>query len=204
MHLYGVSPDLRVPTKERHYPRLILASASPQRKAILERLGVPFAVRPSGAPELEEGDPVEVAVENALRKARAALADGAGAPVLGVDTVVVLNGAIYGKPADERRARATLRVLGGATHTVLSGVALLWQGQERTALASTEVVFRALGEGLIDWYVATGEWRGRAGGYAIQGAGAALVREVRGDYENVVGLPLATLLDIYPELLGTE
>ncbi len=76
-------------------------------------------------------------------------------------------------------------------------------GQERTALAATEVVFRRLDEELIDWYVALGEWRERAGGYGIQGAGAALVREVRGDYENVVGLPLATLLDLCPELLKT-
>ncbi len=191
---------------------LILASASPQRRAILERLGVAFTVRPSGVAELQEGDPAQVAVENALRKARAVHAQvtnaneagvkAAGVPVLGVDTVVALGGAIYGKPADERQARETLRVLSGATHTVLSGLALLDEGDERTALASTEVVFRALDERLIDWYVATGEWRERAGGYAIQGAGAALVREVRGDYENVVGLPVATLLDLCPQLLG--
>jgi septum formation protein len=78
---------------------------------------------------------------------------------------------------------------------------LVGEGEERTALGATEVVFRTLHDGLIDWYIGTGEWRGRAGGYAIQGAGAALVREVRGDYENVVGLPLATLLDLCPELL---
>ena len=98
-----------------------------------------------------------------------------------------LDGKIYGKPADERHARETLRALSGATHRVLSGVALLNEGEECTALASTEVVFRTLDDGLIDWYVATGEWRERAGGYAIEGAGAALVREVQGDYENVVG-----------------
>jgi septum formation protein len=195
----------------------VLASSSPQRRAILERVGVAFTVRPAEIAELGEGDPGEVAVENALRKARAVLAAGprpdagsataAGAPaaVLGVDTLVTLGGRIYGKPVDERHARATLGALGGATHTVLSGVALLSSEAhppERTALAATEVVFRALDEWLIDWYLATGEWRGRAGGYAIQGAGAALVREVRGDYENVVGLPLATLLDMCPQLLG--
>jgi nucleoside triphosphate pyrophosphatase len=162
---------------------------------------VVFAVRPSGVAELEEGDPAEVAVENALRKARAVHAGGAGAPVLGVDTVVALDGALYGKPADGRQARATLRALSGATHTVFSGVALVVGGEERTALAATEVAFRVLGDEVIDWYVARGEWRGRAGGYAIQGAGAALVREVRGDYENVVGLPVATLLDLCPWLL---
>jgi septum formation protein len=183
---------------------LILASRSPQRRAILERLGVRFVVRPSDVAEIEEGDPAAVAVENALRKARAVCAEGGGAPVLGVDTVVALDGAIYGKPVDERHARATLRALSGATHTVLSGVALLAGGEERTAVAATEVVFRSLGDGLIDWYVATGEWCGRAGGYAIQGAGAALVREVRGDYENVVGLPVATLLDLCPRLLEVD
>jgi septum formation protein len=186
-------------------PSLILASASPQRRAILARLGVAFAVRPSGVVEIEEGDPALVAVQNALAKARAVHAqvagDAAGASVLGVDTVVALDGAVFGKPADELQARATLRALSGATHRVLSGVALLGGGEERTALASTEVVFRTLDERLIDWYVATGEWRERAGGYAIQGVGAALVREVRGDYENVVGLPVATLLDLCPQLL---
>jgi nucleoside triphosphate pyrophosphatase len=188
---------------------LVLASASPQRRAILRRLGVPFTARAVDVVELEEGDPAEVARENALRKARAARALGSagGAVVLGCDTLVVLDGIIYGKPADARAARATLRALGGATHEVLSGLALLTPGDggselcERTASARTRVTFRTLTEGLLDWYLATGEWRGRAGGYAIQGAGAALVRSVEGDYENVVGLPVATLLDICPELL---
>jgi septum formation protein len=181
---------------------LVLASRSPQRRAILERLGVVFEVRPAGVEELGEGEPGEVAVENALRKARAVVeADGPSGLVLGVDTVVSLAGRVYGKPRDEDHARETLRALGGSTHTVLSGLALVEDGKERTALAATEVVFRRLDEGLIDWYVALGEWRERAGGYGIQGAGAALVREVRGDYENVVGLPLAMLLDLCPQLL---
>jgi septum formation protein len=184
---------------------LVLASRSPQRRAILERLGVSFEVRPADVAELEEGDPGEVAVENALRKARAvAAADALPALVLGVDTVVALAGRVYGKPANEDHARETLRALSGSTHTVLSGLALIEDGRERTALAATEVVFRRLDDGLIDWYVALGEWRERAGGYGIQGAGAALVREVRGDYENVVGLPLAILLDLCPELLKTR
>jgi nucleoside triphosphate pyrophosphatase len=161
---------------------------------------VAFTVRVSGVPEVERGDPREVAVGNALRKARAVRAAGTEETVLGVDTVVALDGAIYGKPADERQARATLAALSGATHRVIGGLALLG-GRERTATATTEVVFRDLDGELIEWYLATGEWQGRAGGYAIQGAGAALVREVRGDYENVVGLPLATLLDLYPDLL---
>jgi septum formation protein len=190
-------------------PRLVLASRSPQRRAILERLGVSFTVRPADVDELDQGDPGEVALENALRKARAAQqlvgreAGATGAEVvLGCDTLVAFGGTIYGKPGDEVEARATLRALSGATHEVLSGLALLFGGgRERTALVRTAVTFRELEEGTLDWYLARGEWRGRAGGYAIQGAGAALVCGVEGDYENVVGLPLARLLDIYPDLL---
>ncbi len=205
---------------------LVLASASPQRRAALERLGVAFEVQPSEVAELERGEPEAVALENALRKARAVLrraaAGGArcagsrgGArregrgrsprdpeAVLGVDTLVALGGEIYGKPADEAQARATLLALSGATHRVISGVALLLGGEERTAVSRTEVSFREVGGELLEWLLAKGEWRERSGGYAIQGASATLVREVRGDYENVVGLPLATLLDLYPELLN--
>jgi septum formation protein len=187
---------------------LVLASSSPQRRAILERLGVPFSVRPSGASELESGDPAALVEANALRKARAARRSGAREVVLACDTVVALDGVVYGKPPDERAAARTLLALSGTTHVVLSGLAVLLAGEEdhaageeRTAIARTAVTFRALSEQLLAWYLATGEWRERAGGYAIQGAGAALVRAVDGDYENVVGLPLATLLDVYPELL---
>jgi septum formation protein len=186
---------------------LVLASASPQRRAILERLGLRFTVRPTGIEEIEHGDPAEVARENALRKARAGRDLGAGAgvdapeTVLGVDTLVALDRRIYGKPADERAAHETLMALSGVTHTVFSGVALIDADREHVAVARTDVRFRRCDESLIDWYVSRGEWRGRAGGYAIQGVGAVLVREIRGDYENVVGLPLATLLDLYPDLL---
>ena len=180
---------------------LVLASASPQRRVILERLGVSFTVRASDVEEIEQGEPEEVAVENALLKARAAhAAAGAQETVLGVDTLVALGTRIYGKPADEHVARETLAALSAETHTVLSGIALLGGDRERVGLARTEVVFRHCSEELIDWYVASGEWRGRAGGYAIQGIGAMLVCEIRGDYENVVGLPVAKLMDMAPEL----
>jgi nucleoside triphosphate pyrophosphatase len=167
---------------------------------------VAFEVRPSGVEELDRGDPSEVARENALRKAHAACLPDRSELVLGCDTLVALDGVIYGKPEDETAARETLRALGGATHEVVSGLALVRTGggQERpvTATVRTEVTFRELDKPLMDWYVATGEWRGRSGGYAIQGAGAVLVRRVEGEVENVVGLPVATLLDIYPELLS--
>jgi septum formation protein len=180
---------------------LVLASRSPQRRAILERLGVPFEVRPSDAPELQHGEPRALALENAMRKARAARLPGRAEAVLACDTVVVLDGTVHGKPSNEGEARATLSALSGATHEVLSGLALLLPGEQRTALARTAVSFRTLEPDELDRYVATGEWRERSGGYAIQGAGAALVRAVEGEIENVVGLPLASLLDIYPELL---
>jgi septum formation protein len=162
-------------------------------------------VRVSGAPEIEQGPPAEVAVENAVRKARAALRPSAREAVLACDTIVVLDGVIYGKPPDSTAARATLESLSGRTHEVLSGLALLLPGDrgeilQRTAVARTRVSFRALDEELLDAYVATEEWRGRSGGYAIQGAGAKLAVAVDGEIENVVGLPLATLLDLYPEL----
>jgi septum formation protein len=161
---------------------------------------VSFTVRPTHVAEIDRGQPAEVALENALRKARAARVGDAHELVLGVDTLVALDGRIYGKPSSESAAQETLTALAGATHTVFSGVALLGDGREHVAVARTDVCFRVCDQALIERYVATGEWRGRAGGYAIQGLGAVLVREVHGDYENVVGLPLATLIDMCPEL----
>jgi septum formation protein len=215
-------------------PRLVLASGSPQRRAILETLGVEFVTSVSGVAELGAGEPSEVALENALRKARAvAGAFGASAasapdavwpggpgvggagghearasrpdgclPVLGVDTLVAVGSTIYGKPADEPAARATLEALSGRSHVVISGLALLWPGRpERTATVLTTVRIRRLDPAMIDWYVAAGEWPGRAGGYAIQGRGIVLVAGINGDYSNVVGLPVAGLLDLWPGLL---
>jgi septum formation protein len=187
---------------------LVLASGSPQRRVLLARLGVPFTVRVSDAEEIEQGeDPARVAVENALRKARAVSRPGVAEAVLGCDTIVVLDGVIYGKPADAQAARATLSALSGRTHEVISGLALLLgEGPsaviERTAVARTRVTFRALDDDLLDRYVETGEWRGRSGGYAIQGSGAALALALDGEEENVVGLPLATLQELCPELFS--
>jgi septum formation protein len=157
-------------------------------------------VRVSDAPELEQGEPRAVALENALRKARAVLRPGEPEIVIGCDTIVVLDGRIYGKPADELEAAATIRALAGRTQQVISGLAVLVGEQERTAVASTEVTFRAIDEQQLTRYVATGEWRERSGGYAVQGAGAQLVERIDGEVENVVGLPLRTLLSLCPEL----
>jgi septum formation protein len=176
---------------------LVLASASPQRKAILEQLGVDFTVRPADVDELTSGEPREVVVENALRKARAV----DGELVLGSDTEVHLDGKIYGKAAGERQAEQYLRELNGRTHQVYSGIALRDARGERTAVAVTDVTFRDLTDREIAWYLATGEWRGRAGAYAIQGRGSALVERIDGDFWNVVGLPVPELLRLAPDLV---
>jgi septum formation protein len=176
---------------------LILASGSPQRKAILEQLGVRFRVEVPEVEEVVDGDPPEVVRENALLKARAVR----GHAVLGADTAVVLDGQIFGKPADERAAERFLDGSAGRTHEVMTGIAVVDHGEERSDVAVTRVRFRELDGAALDWYLDTGEWRGRAGGYAIQGRGAALVESIEGDYFNVVGLPVPALLRLMPDLL---
>ncbi len=183
-------------------PPLILASGSPQRRAILEQLGVRFSITVPEVEELQAGPPEEVAAENAYRKAAAVAADAGDAPVLGVDTLVSAGARIYGKPTGEAHARTTLTALAGRRHAVLSGLCLIDDGTARSTVARTLVEFRALTEPLLEWYLASGEWRGRAGGYAIQGRGAALVAGIEGDYTGVVGLPVGTLLELAPWLLG--
>ena len=147
--------------------------------------------------EVRDDDPREMVLENAARKARAV----AGERVLGVDTAVFLDGRSYGKPADADEARRLLEALAGRRHEVWSGIALRDGGEERSASAVTGVTFRALASRELDWYLASEEWRERAGGYAIQGLGAALVEAVEGDFWNVVGLPVAELLRLAPDLV---
>ncbi|MGH2762045.1 MAG: Maf family protein [Thermoleophilaceae bacterium] len=179
---------------------MILSSRSPQRRAILEQLGVDFRVEAPDVEELTRGEPRRVVRENALRKARAAAKPGER--VLGADTAVVLDGRIFGKPADAGEAETFLRRLSGRAHEVMGGIAVREpDGQERSDVAVTRVRFRRLERRELDWYLATGEWRERAGAYAIQGRGAALVEEIEGDYWNVVGLPVAALLRLVPDLL---
>jgi septum formation protein len=164
-------------------------------------MGVPFEVRSPDVEELSAGeDAGAVAVENALRKARAAVRVGAREVIIGCDTIVVLDGVIYGKPADEQAASRTLSALAGRTHEVLSGLAVLVSGEERTALARTAVTFRALAADELAGLVALGEWQGRSGGYAIQGGAGRLAESVEGELENVIGLPLGPLRELCPEL----
>jgi septum formation protein len=161
-------------------------------------------VTPADVEELTSGDPRALALENARRKALAISVAHPPSLVLGADTDVALDGEVLGKPRDAGHARELLARLAGRRHEVVGGIAIAEHG-EITAqeVVVTAVDFRALDPATLDWYVATGEWHGRAGGYAIQGCGAALVAGIEGDYLNVVGLPLARLLDLRPELLPT-
>jgi septum formation protein len=175
---------------------LLLASTSPQRRAILEQLRIPFD---TVAPRYEEHDPPDaeptrLVRDHALAKARSVLDLADGRPVLGVDTTVALDGRVYAKAVDAGDAEAMLEALAGRTHAVISGVALLTPAWEEVEDATTLVTFRPLTPRDLAAYVTSGEWQGRAGAYAIQGRGAGLVERVNGDYLNVVGLPAALLV----------
>jgi septum formation protein len=177
-------------------PPLLLASRSPQRRAILEQLAIPFeAVVPPYEEELTGADPVAEVERHAQGKARSVAGAAGNRPVLGIDTEVVLGGHVYGKPADAAEAEAMLEELSGKTHEVVSGLCLLTSAWEELHHAATRVSFRVLTPRELGLYVASEEWRERAGGYAIQGLGAALVERIEGDYLNVVGLPAALLVD---------
>jgi nucleoside triphosphate pyrophosphatase len=181
---------------------LVLASRSPQRRAILRQLGIAFEVKPADVTEETQGEAEQLVTANALRKARAVAAEvGGERTVLGADTEVAFDGQIYGKPSDVADARGQLERLSGHTHDVWSAVVLIEGGHEHVAIARTAVTFKHLDSHVLDWYLADGEWRERAGSYAIQGKGAALVERIEGDYWNVVGLPVAALVDLAPELL---
>jgi septum formation protein len=187
--------------------RLTLASTSPQRRAILEQLRIPFeVVAPTyvedDPPGLEAGELVRVHAEGKARSVH-----GPGRLTLGVDTEVVLDGHVYGKPTDRADAARMLDELSGRTHTVVSGLCLLGAGVDVIANEVTGVTMRALTRSAVREYLASGEWEGRAGAYAIQGLGGRLVGRIEGDYLNVVGLPGALLVSLLernaPNLLET-
>lgn len=188
---------------------ILLASTSPQRTAILRQLGIRHEVV---VPDYEEddrqdADPVELVREHALGKARSVWAKAGattrarGVLVLGVDTTVALDGRIYAKPADRADAAAMLGVLQGRTHEVVSGLCLIGDGFEELHHDVTRVTFRPLTPAQIDAYLDAQEWEGRAGAYAIQGRGAAVVERIEGDYLNIVGLPAALLVRLLAERL---
>lgn len=172
-----------------HPPPLLLASTSPQRRAILEQLGIPFEIT---KPDYEESgdDPVE----HAAGKARSV--EGGESPVLGVDTTVVCDGRVLGKPDSATDAEEMLELLSGRPHEVVSGLCLRTVAWEELHREVTLVRFRSLTPRDLGRYLASGEWEGRAGAYAIQGLGASLIERIEGDYLNVVGLPGALLVQL--------
>jgi len=176
---------------------LILASASPRRRRLLEQAGLPFEAVPADVPEdMVRGDPRLLTCRLAERKAEAVCAPPAGRWVLGADTVVVLEDAILGKPADPEDARRMLEALSGRDHRVVTGFAVLDPSGATVhrEAAETVVRFKRLAPSEVQGYVDTGEPFGKAGGYAIQGIGAFLVEGIEGSYTNVVGLPLCAVI----------
>lgn len=176
-----------------------LASGSPQRSEILRKLGVEFEVVVPGVEELTGGDPEVEVLANARLKAEAVARDGM---VIACDTDVVLDGKALGKPANADEARSYLDRMAGRAHTVLSGLAVLVDGEERAGLDRTTVVFKSMSDAEKERYVDFGEWQGRSGGYAIQTLGSTLVERVEGSVSNVVGLPVGLLLELAPELFA--
>lgn len=187
---------------------LLLASTSPQRRAILEQLRVPFeVVAPSYVEDDAPGaEPAALVRSHAEGKARSVHVEGR--VTLGVDTTVHLDDRLYGKPSDAADAGRMLRQLSGRTHTVLSGLCLLGPGFALVRHEVTLVTFRLLSRSDLDVYLESGEWEGRAGAYAIQGLGGRLVERIEGDYLNVVGLPGALLVSLLahyaPNVLQTR
>ena len=189
-----------VPVGSGTAPLVVLASGSPQRREILRKLGFEFEVVVPGVEELESGDPEFLVIENARRKARA-VERPPGALVIACDTDVVLDGEVLGKPADAADARHYLDRMSGRGHTVMSGLVVLGeQGEERSGLERSEVVFKDIPEAEKQRYVDFGEWEGRSGGYAIQTLGSTLVERLEGSVSNVVGLPVGLLAQLAPVL----
>jgi nucleoside triphosphate pyrophosphatase len=181
-------------------PPLLLASVSPQRRAILEQLWIPFdLVTPRYEEDDVDEDPVALVRTHALGKARSVELQAGDRPVLGVDTAVVVDGAAFGKPVGPDDAERMLEALSGRTHEVVSGLCLLTRAWEEVAHETTRVTFRELTPRDIAHYLHEQEWRDRAGAYAIQGLGASLVERIDGDYLNVVGLPAALLVRLLAE-----
>jgi septum formation protein len=182
-------------------PDLVLASASPRRRELLQRVGLRLRI---AAPEVDETPrPGEAAADYVRRMAAEKLAaalraqpPSAPAPLatLAADTIVILRGAILGKPRDEADARAMLEGLSGHRHEVTTAYRIAFGARGADRAVSTTVAFRLIDPGELDAYLAGGEWRGKAGGYAVQGTAAAFVTELRGSPTNVIGLPLPEVL----------
>ena len=184
--------------------KLILASASPSRKMLLEQAGLDFEVVVSGVDETVPSDytPAQTVEALARRKGQAVQALRPEAPIIAADSVVSIDGLILGKPKDDEAAKATLRRLSGRTHELITGVCLLINGRMDLFHQVTQVTFYPLTEEEIAEYVALGESRGRAGAYGIEGIGVVLVQSIQGDYPNIVGLPVVETIRRLHKLLG--
>lgn len=182
--------------------RLVLASASPRRAELLRAAGIEFDVMPADVDEaMDAEDTPEGYVRRiAQTKAEAVATRITGRPVLAADTVVLVDHAILGKPANPADARRMLRLLSGRGHVVLTGVCLInpraESGRVQTTTARTTVEVASLSDAEIDWYVASGEPMDKAGAYAIQGLASKFVTAIEGSYSNVVGLPVALVYDL--------
>jgi septum formation protein len=178
---------------------LVLASASPRRRELLERIGVAIEVRPADIDESEHPGEAPLAYVRRVAVAKAAALAGGPSWVLAADTIVEIDGVVLGKAADDAEATAMLRQLRGRTHRVTTAVALAGPGGHFERLVTTEVAMVNASDQVVADYVAAGEWRGKAGAYAVQGIAAALVREIRGSITNVIGLPLAEVVELLAE-----
>jgi septum formation protein len=180
-------------------PKLILASASPRRKELLEMVGLDFEVIPSDAAEtfLKREAPREHALRLSREKAFAVGRIHSDGWVLGADTIVLAGGEILGKPRNRNDARDMLGKLSGRAHKVITGFTLLKDGNPAVISEAVEtiVIFKELSPGEIEWYSGTKEPYDKAGGYAVQGMGASFIKEIRGSYTNVVGLPLCEVVE---------
>lgn len=177
---------------------IILASASPRRKQIMENAGFSFIVFKAEIDEeiTENLQLNELVIDLALKKALEAKKHFGNGIIIGADTLVEIDGKVLGKPVNEQEAREMLNLLSGKTHSVYTGLAVIYKDKTITDFVKTKVVFRKLSEAEIDWYIETGEPFDKAGGYGIQEKGSLLVKEIEGDYFNVVGLPIARLNEI--------
>ena len=183
-------------------PRVILASASPRRRELLDLVGIAYDVVPADIDETyRDGEEAAAHAERLAREKGAMIAArNPDAVVISADTIVVVDGLVLGKPRDESDAARMLSMLGGQTHVVLTAVAATYRGQMRSGVESVRVTFRSLDRERIGAYIATAEPMDKAGAYGIQGFGATLVERIDGDYFAVMGLPLARMVDLLQEV----
>ena len=175
--------------------RVILASESPRRAELLKSAGFEVEVVPSRVDErrLTGESPEDYVLRLATAKARAAVSSARGLPIVAADTIVLVDGQVLGKPADDKEAAEMLRLLGGRAHDVLTGVVVLHMGRQRGHVERTQVWMASLSETEVAWYVGTGEPQGKAGAYAVQGLASRFIERIEGSYSNVVGLPVSVV-----------